>query len=94
MPPYPGLRQCMEVSSPQNSSKEEIKCSENDEEDWAAQYQAYLDEKEIVEKHNDTSAGNNSETDVLEGEDWAIQYAEYCTKKEKEFFLSNPTKDN
>ena len=87
----------MEVSgttSVKNGSEEETKNLEKEEEDWAAQYQAYLDEKETTEKHIDKNASNNPESDVLDGEDWAIQYAEYCAQKEKEFFEANRVQGN
>ena len=80
MPPYPGLRHCMEV---QNDKLE-------DEDDWAAQYQAYLDEKDAVDTIEKVSSKRE---DVVDGEDWAVQYVEYCTEKEKAFFESNQTKE-
>jgi hypothetical protein len=49
--------------------------------DWAVQYQEYLDEN-AVESGID---GDVKDVDA-EVEDWAVQYARYCEGKEGEFF--------
>lgn len=94
MPPYPGLRHCMELSigvssdgSKTSKSKQETIA---DEDDWAAQYQAYLDEKDACINQQE-EAEIQKEERVLKGEDWdwAVQYAEYCIEKENEFFEFN-----
>lgn len=58
-----------------------------DSEDWAAQYQAYLDEIE-VEKKIEVDLKDVQHVKV---EDWALQYAQYCEEKEREFFGSRKT---
>lgn len=90
MPPYPGLRHSMEVKERKDSEEDDA------DDDWAAQYQAYLEEKEL--ETEDTSdqkdAEKNSGNDVvLEEEDWAIQYAKHCEEQEREFFGSNKIKE-
>lgn len=92
MPPYPGLRHSMEL---QANDKAETIGTDDDADDWAAQYQAYLDEKELEhevgadEKHLDV----DKDDEALEGEDWAVQYAKYCEEKEREFFESYKIKE-
>ena len=87
MPPYPEVRQCIELS---NSSNEKVKVLEHNmsdkEEDWAAQYQAYLDEK-------DACIGDQTDEKLADGGDWAEQYAAYCAEKEKAFFESYQVKE-
>jgi len=69
--------------------------TKDDPDDWAAQYEAYLDGKELEneekadQKHMDMD--NNDEGS--EGEDWAAQYAKHCEEKEKEFFESKKSKE-
>mmetsp|Transcript_17931 Transcript_17931/g.38753 ORF Transcript_17931/g.38753 Transcript_17931/m.38753 type:complete len:91 (+) Transcript_17931:190-462(+) len=89
MPPYPGLRHSMEVNN-----EKETHDSKDDSEDWAAQYQAYLNEEEVEnedesDKKNVTIVG----VEELEGEDWAVQYAKHCEEKEREYFESNKIKE-
>lgn len=43
MPPYPGLRHSMEVMKMNDNMR-----AKSGSEDWAAQYQAYLDGKEVA----------------------------------------------
>lgn len=76
----------MEVPIEENDSIQPSE-TDSDEEDWAAQYQAYLDEKESTDQDDTKQPSKVGEVPV--GEDWAIQYAEYCTEKEKEFFETN-----
>jgi len=62
--------------------------------DWAIQYQAYLDNKEaIVDEQENYSLENQNDKKVLKGEDWAVQYAEYCVEKENEIFSSYQNKN-
>jgi hypothetical protein len=91
MPPYPELRHCMEVGNgliSDSQSKAEVKSV--DEDDWAAQYQAYLDEKDTIENQESEGATATNDKKVTNEEDWAVQYAEYCIEKEKDFFASYP----
>eukprot|EP00956_Cyclotella_meneghiniana_P010149 scaffold13986_cov58-Cyclotella_meneghiniana.AAC.3 len=89
MPPYPGLRHCMEITNEPVRS-DEVNENTDDDEDWAAQYQAYLDEQDAL-KEDETVEKTETQGNI-EGEDWAVQYAEYCMEKEKEFFETNPLK--
>lgn len=85
MPPYPGLRHCMEVSNLDDVPGQE---------DWALQYQAYLDEKDAsLDKEDDDKVPSKEEKNSPQGEDWAVQYAQYCIEKEKEFFESNRSQE-
>lgn len=89
MPPYPGLRHCMEITNEPVRS-DEVYENTDDDEDWGAQYQAYLDEQDAL---IEDETGKRTETQGdIEGEDWAVQYAEYCIEKEKDFFETNPLK--
>lgn len=95
MPPYPGLRHSMEVYSSMEEEKDAHE-KEDDPDDWANQYQAYLDEQESLENEdaiNQKDIITLDEAEELEGEDWAIQYAKYCEEKEREFFESNKTNE-
>jgi hypothetical protein len=81
----------MEVSNgliSDSQSKAEVKSV--DEDDWAAQYQAYLDEKDTIENQESEGATATNDKKVTNEEDWAVQYAEYCIEKEKDFFASYP----
>jgi hypothetical protein len=51
-------------------------------EDWAIQYQAYLDEIEVENKID----GDLKDVEHVKVEDWTLQYAQYCEEKEREFF--------
>lgn len=87
MPPYPGLRHCMEIANERMSSlSDKVDDSSQDDQDWAVQYQAYLDEQDAMQQHE------HQGTAEIQGEDWAVQYAEHCMEKEKEFFETNPLK--
>ncbi|KAL7540009.1 hypothetical protein ACHAXR_009788 [Thalassiosira sp. AJA248-18] len=95
MPPYPGLRHSMEVYSSIGEEKDAHE-KEDDPDDWANQYQAYLDEQESLDNEdaiNQKDIITLDEDEELEGEDWAIEYAKYCEEKEREFFESNKTNE-
>ncbi|KAL3807978.1 hypothetical protein ACHAXA_000948 [Cyclostephanos tholiformis] len=53
-----------------------------DSDDWAAQYQEYLDE-------NVVQAGIDADIKDEEVDDWTVQYAKYCEERESEFFGTN-----
>ena len=77
MPPYPGLRHSIEVHDATPNS-----------EDWASQYQAYLEGKEVAPEMNrdpKTLPAPANRYD-LEEESWAVQYAKYCEEKERDLF--------
>ena len=82
MPPYPGLRHSVEVKA---VNTKDSQCDDSDD-DWGAQYQAYLEDKEL--ETEETSDHKNAEKKSDE-EDWAIQYAKHCEEQEREFFESN-----
>ena len=74
------------------------KDSEGDDadDDWGAQYQAYLEERELETPEDTTDhkdAEKKSDNDVGKEEDWAIQYAKHCEEQEREFFESNKIKE-
>ena len=73
------------------------KDSEGDDadDDWGAQYQAYLEERELETQHTNDHKGaeKKSDNDDGEEEDWAIQYAKHCEEQEREFFESNKIKE-
>jgi len=58
------------------------------QDDWAAQYEAYLIQKE--ENNNKSHLDCEERDGVVEytakKDDWAVQYAEYCEEKERDFF--------
>ena len=74
----------------------EKKESDNDDDmDWALQYQAYLDEKEQArdDEGDKDEEGKENEKVAEEGEEWAREYAAYCAEKEKDFFEANKPKE-
>ena len=88
MPPFPGLRHSIEVNKLVNNI-EETNNVEDAPDDWAAQYQEYLEENEVLESgDNDDKKDIDSDDEDMEEEDWALQYAKYCEEKEREFFES------
>lgn len=92
MPPYPGLRHSMEVNVGIRKDSE----GDDADDDWGAQYQAYLEERELETKDSVTDhkdAEKKSDNDDGEEEDWAIQYAKHCEEQEREFFESNKIKE-
>ena len=60
--------------------------------DWALEYQAYLDEQEQLEKENENNledlaiSDKHEEKEEEHKEDWAVQYQAYCEEKERKFF--------
>ena len=72
MPRYPGTRQTMEVKI---DGRKETHDAGIDSDEWAAQYQAYLDENEVV---IEMKGDRNMDVGDVEVEDWAVQYAEHC----------------
>lgn len=93
MPPYPGLRHSMEVQV--ETRKGKVNTHDETEEDWATQYQAYLDEQEALgnEEENDAEVMAKEDDEGHVEEDWAVQYAAYCEEKERDFFEANKTKE-
>ena len=81
MPPYGGVSQVVEIAND----------VEDNEEDWGAQYQAYLKEQEL-KSENDISEEKGEAKGESKEEDWAIQYQAHVEEKEKEFFESNKPK--
>ena len=75
----------------------EKKESDNDDDmDWALQYQAYLDEKEKARDDDcdkEDEEGKENKEEAEEGEEWAREYAAYCAEKEKDFFEANKPKE-
>jgi hypothetical protein len=67
---------------------------DQEEEDWAVQYQAYLDEKDAMLNEDGEDVPSRQGNKSPQGEDWAVQYAEYCIEKEKEFFQYNQIKES
>lgn len=57
-------------------------------EDWAAQYQAYLDGKEVAStmKCDQQLSPMTTDSPDLGEESWAVQYAKYCEEKERDLF--------
>jgi hypothetical protein len=83
MPPYPGVKQVMEI----NKSKRQEPRQIDSNDDWEAQYEAYCIEKEkvIAIKDDEQAAKNDPVPHNREGEEeWALQYHNYCIKKETE----------
>jgi hypothetical protein len=75
-------------------SVDDVPEQEEDEEDWALQYQAYLDEKDVLlNEDDDDKVPSKQEKSSPQGQDWAVEYAQYCIEKEKEFFESNRSKE-
>ncbi|KAL7500729.1 hypothetical protein ACHAWT_008713 [Skeletonema menzelii] len=69
---------------------------DDDDKDWALQYQAYLDEKEKArddESGKEVKEGKEDDKEAEEGEEWAKEYAAYCAEKEKDFFEANKSKE-
>ena len=89
MPPYPGLRHSMEVLQIKESARENSHDATPDSEDWAAQYQAYLEGKEVAPETTNcgpTTLPTTVDRSVSEEESWAVQYAKYCEGKERDLF--------
>lgn len=68
---------------------------DDEEVDWALEYQAFLEESEKANADDDSdrSEEKRKEDTMVDGEDWAREYAEYCAEKEKEFFEENKPKE-
>ena len=79
MPDYPDVSQIVEIAND----------VEDNEEDWGAQYQAYLEEQELK---NESDEKGEAKGGSNEDEDWAVQYQAHVEEKEKEFFESNKPK--
>ena len=78
----------MEVKIDSGRKKETPDDAGVDSDDWAAQYQAYLDENEFgIELRGD----RKTDVEDVEVEDWAVQYAKHCEETEVEFFASQKT---
>ena len=73
----------------------EKKGKDDEEVDWALEYQNFLEEKEkaIADDDSDRSEKERKEDSVVDGEDWAKEYAAHCAEKEKEFFEANRPKE-
>ena len=93
MPPYPGLRHSMEVNTNIREDTHGPGEEGEKENDWAADYQAYLEEQELETEANQKETDNKNAVVEEDEEDWAIQYAKHCEEKEKEFFDSYKTKE-
>lgn len=89
MPPYPGLRHSMEV----NTNIREDTHGPVEEDDWADEYQAYLEKQELETEANQKESDNKDAVVEEDEEDWAMQYAKHCEEKEEEFFDSYKTKE-
>ena len=93
MPPYPGLRHSMEVNTNIRVDTHGPGEEEEKADDWAAEYQAYLEKQELATEANQKETDNKDAVVEEDEEDWAIQYAKHCEEKEKEFFDSYKTKE-
>jgi len=82
MPPYGGVSQVVEIAND----------VQDDDEDWGAQYQAYLEEQELKSENNGSDEKRESKKIESNEEDWAVQYQAHVEEKEKEFFESNKPK--
>jgi len=80
--PYTGISQVMELANG----------VEYDEEDWGAQYQAYLEEQELKSENESDEKGKTKKIESNEDDDWAVQYQAHVEEKEKEFFEPNKPK--
>lgn len=78
MPDYEGVSQIVEVANG----------IDDEEEDWGAQYQAYLEEQELKNESGEKGEAKRERN----GEDWAVQYQAHVEEKEKEFFEINKPK--
>ena len=78
MPPYKGISQVFEVPS---ISMKKQNSKEDNNLDWAAEYQKYLNEKEQLSMNDDKATISNENV-----EDWAVEYQKYCEEKEKKLF--------
>ena len=74
---------------------DEKKGGDDEELDWALEYQTFLEEREKANADDDSdrSEENRKEDIVGDGEDWAKEYAAHCAEKEKEFFEANKPKE-
>jgi hypothetical protein len=89
MPHYPGLRHSMEVVQIKDSVRGNSHDATPDSEDWAAQYQAYLEGKEVAPETmncDPTTLPTTADRSDSEEESWAVQYAKYCEEKERDLF--------
>ncbi|KAL7465005.1 hypothetical protein ACHAXS_005336 [Conticribra weissflogii] len=96
MPPYPGMRHSIEVSgnsklTEANDARGNNEIINADQADWAAQYEAYLiqKEEEIIKSNLDGITRDEVDDtlgDTATEDDWALQYAKYCEEKEEDFF--------
>jgi hypothetical protein len=73
----------------------EKKGKDDEEVDWALEYQAFLEEQEKANTGDecDRAEENRKEDTVVDGEEWAKEYAAHCAEKEKEFFEANKPKE-
>ncbi len=87
MPAFPGLRHSMEVQNDNTTDAHLHDAVASDLEDWATQYQSYLDEKDVAEKYCDHEyLTMNADSSAAEGESWAVEYATFCEEKERSLF--------
>lgn len=91
MPPYPGVRQVMEITANTGNTVAPTTISdgiENNDDDWAAQYASYCEEKEKEEFKSSNNnkdkleANHHNQSNEEEDDDWALQYQNHCTEKE------------
>jgi len=77
----------MEVVQMKNTTAK-VQDAKSDSEDWAAQYQAYLEEKEVASEVNrdHIDLSNTADVSETEEESWTVQYAKYCEEKERDLF--------
>ncbi|KAL3760920.1 hypothetical protein ACHAWU_009599 [Discostella pseudostelligera] len=69
-------------------TKSKVQAATSESEDWAAQYQAYLEEKEVASEVNrdHIDLSNTADVSETEEESWTVQYAKYCEEKERDLF--------
>jgi len=81
MPPYPGVRQVMELRNTNSAALEKKDDSDNN---WAEEYAAYCAEKEAEELKSNKieSMEAKKEGQEADDDDWALQYQNYCIEKE------------
>ena len=74
---------------------DEKKGRDDEEVDWALEYQNFLEEKEKANADDECDRVEEirKEDTVVDGEEWAKEYAAHCDEKEKEFFEANKPKE-
>ena len=79
----------------ENAGHEKKGGDDEEEVDWALEYQTFLEEQEKANADDECDRGEEErkEDSVVDGEDWAKEYAAHCAEKEKEFIEANKPKE-